>query len=103
MQRRRRWLSGYLIERTHKSSGAPVRILNSHSIRWTVDSTDIAGGCQDALMAQTDNTCGAQRILTLLDVVICERAAILQLLARKDEPLLVRRDACSQRRPFAAA
>ena len=29
----------------------------------------------------------------LLDVVVRERAAILELLAREDEPLLVRRDA----------
>ena len=30
---------------------------------------------------------------TLLDVVVCQRAAVLQLLARKDEALLVGRDA----------
>ena len=30
----------------------------------------------------------------LLDVVVGERAAVLELLARKDEALLVRRDAC---------
>ena len=30
----------------------------------------------------------------LLDVVVRQRAAVLQLLARKDQALLVRRDAC---------
>ena len=32
----------------------------------------------------------------LLDVVVCQGAAILQLLASKDQALLVRGDACSR-------
>ena len=33
---------------------------------------------------------------TLLDVVVGERAAILELFAREDEALLVRRDPCEK-------
>ena len=42
-----------------------------------------------------------QRAL-LLDVVVSQRAAVLQLLARKNQALLVRRNACGARKKVLA-
>ena len=53
------------------------------------ECTDASGGSVAAAQAQHQVQGGL-----LLDVVVRQRAPVLQLLARKDEALLVGRDAC---------
>ena len=53
-----------------------------HSLRWVLTT---------ATQAQHQVQGGL-----LLDVVVCQGAAILQLLAGEDQALLVRRDPCKQ-------
>jgi hypothetical protein len=80
------------------------------STRWSVDSAARATPASDkgALLARPGAQTAAEIValshpeaghltaLTLLDVVVCQRPAILELLAGENQALLVGRDACAR-------
>ena len=61
--------------------------------RRTRCSVDSASNGRQRGKAERPRTVRMDASLTLLDVVVCQRAPVLQLLAGEDQALLVRRDA----------